>query len=218
VAETTEPGTTDQGTTEPRTTEPGTTDPETTGQKSMAIPLTAFAVGAVVALLVGVFGRVHDPTLQGTTDLGYSTVLAMKTVVATVVAVLVVVQVGTALWIYGKLGIRAPSWLGTAHRITGATALVLSLFIAYHCLWSLGLEVGTLPDGAPVSTRTLVHGLIGCAVIGAMVVKVVAVRSRRAPGWFLPVAGGVLFSLLVLAILTSAVWYIGQEGWPTRAG
>src|SRR4051794_37972273 len=89
VAETTEPGTTEPGTTEPRTTEPGTTDPETTGQKSMAIPLTAFAVGAVVALLVGVFGRVHDPTLQGTTDLGYSTVLAMKTVVATVVAVLV---------------------------------------------------------------------------------------------------------------------------------
>jgi len=103
VAETTEPGTTDRGTTER----------ETTGQKSMAIPLTAFAVGAVVALLVGVFGRVHEPTLQGTTDLGYSTVLAMKTVVATVVAVLVVVQVGTALWIYGKLGIRAPSWLGT---------------------------------------------------------------------------------------------------------
>jgi hypothetical protein len=184
----------------------------------MAIPLTAFAVGAVVALLVGVFGRVHDPTLSGTTTLGYSTVLAMKTVVATVVAVLVVVQVGTALWIYGKLGIRAPSWLGTAHRVTGATALVLSLFIAYHCLWSLGLEVGTLPDGAPVSTRTLLHGLIGCAFIGAMVVKVVAVRSRRAPGWFLPVAGGLLFSLLVLAILTSAVWYIGQEGWPTQAG
>src|SRR3954468_20672107 len=96
-------------------------------QKSMAIPLTAFAAGAAVALLVGVFGRVHDPTLQGTTTLGYSTVLEMKTVVATVVAVLVVAQVVTALWIYGKLGIRAPSWLGTVHRITGATALVLSL-------------------------------------------------------------------------------------------
>jgi hypothetical protein len=199
-------------------TDQETNERETTERKSMAIPLTAFAAGAVVALLLGVFGRVHDPTLQGTTTLGYPTVLAMKTVVATVVAVLILVQVVTALWIYGKLGIRAPSWLGTAHRITGATALVLSLFVAYHCLWSLGLEVGTLPDGAPVSTRTLVHGLIGCAVIGAVVVKIVAVRSRQAPGWFLPVAGGLLFSLLVLAILTSAVWYIGQAGWPTRTG
>jgi hypothetical protein len=189
-----------------------------TAQKSMAIPLTAFAVGAVVALLVGVFGRLHDPTLAGTTTLGYSTVLAMKTVVATGVGVLVVVQLVTALWIYGKLGIRAPSWLGKLHRTTGATALVLSLFVAYHCLWSLGLEVGHLPDGEPVSLRTFVHGLLGCAVMGAIVVKIVAVRSRRAPGWFLPVAGGLLFSLLVLAILTSAVWYISTDGWPTRVG
>ncbi|HLM05822.1 MAG TPA: DUF6529 family protein [Blastococcus sp.] len=191
---------------------------DTTAEKSMAIPLTAFGVGAVVALLVGVFGRVHDPTLNGTTTLGYSTVLAMKTVVATAIGVLVVVQLITALWIYGKLGTRAPSWLGTVHRTTGGTALVLVLFVAYHCLWSLGLEVGRLPDGEKVSTRTLVHGLLGCAVMGAIVVKIVAVRSRRAPGWFLPVAGGLLFTLLVLAILTSAAWYITTKGWPSQAG
>ena len=191
----------------------------TTAQKRMSIPLTAFVAGAVVALLVGVFGRVHQPTLSGTTTLGYPTVLAMKTVVSTGIAVLVVVQVVTALWMYGKLGIRAPSWLGTAHRATGATALLLSLFVAYHCLWALGLEVvGTLPNGHVVTTRVFVHGLIGCAVVGAMAVKIVAVRSRRAPGWFLPVAGGLLFSLLVLAILTSAVWYVGEKGWPSQAG
>jgi hypothetical protein len=191
---------------------------ETTERKSMAIPLAAFTAGAVVALLVGVFGRVHDPTLNGTTTLGYRTVLEMKTVVATAIAVLVVVQLLTALVLYGKVGIRGPSWLGTAHRATGATTLVLTLFVAYHCLWSLGLEVGHLPDGVTVSARTFVHGLLGCAVIGAIVVKVVAVRSRRAPGWFLPVAGGLLFSLLVLAILTSAAWYIGTEGFPTPGG
>ena len=191
---------------------------EHTAQRSMAVPLTAFAAGAVVALLAGVFGRVHDPTLDGTTTLGYSTVLAMKTVVATGIAALVVVQLLTALWIYGKLGLRAPAWLGTVHRSTGALAVLLSLFVAYHCLWSLGLEVGTLPDGEKVSTRTLVHGLLGCTVVGAVVVKIVAVRSRRAPGWFLPVAGGLLFSLLVLAILTSAAWYVGAKGWPSQAG
>jgi hypothetical protein len=184
----------------------------------MAIPLTAFGAGAVVALLVGVFGRLHDPTLNGTTTLGYPTVLAMKTVVATGIGVLAVVQLVTALWLFGKLGIRAPSWLGTVHRTTGGTALVLVLFVAYHCLWSLGLEVGRLPDGEKVSTRTFVHGLLGCAVVGAIVVKIVAVRSRRAPGWFLPVAGGLLFSLLVLAVLTSAAWYVTTKGWPSRVG
>lgn len=194
------------------------TEHRTSERKGMAIPLTAFAAGAVVALLVGVFGRVHDPTLTGTTTLGFATVIQMKVVLSVVVAVLAVVQVVGALWLYGKLGVAAPSWLGTAHRVTGTLALLLSVFVAYHCLWALGLEVGSLPDGAPVSTRTVVHGVIGCLVIGAIVVKLVAVRSRRAPGWFLPVAGGLLFTLLVLAVLTSAVWYIGAEGWPTRVG
>jgi hypothetical protein len=189
-----------------------------TAQKGRSIPLAAFAAGAVVAVLVGVFGRLHDPTLDGTTTLGYPTVLAMKTVVSTVVGVLAVVQLLGALWMYGKLGVKAPSWVGTAHRTTGVIAVLLSVFVAYHCLWSLGLEVGTLPDGTPVSTRSFVHGLLGCAVVGALVVKVTAVRSRRAPGWFLPVAGGLLFSLLILAVLTSVTWYIGTKGWPSQAG
>ena len=62
------------------------------------------------------------------------------------------------------------------------------------------------------------HGVLGCAVFGAVVVKVVAVRSRRAPGWFLPVAGGLLFALLMVVVLTSAAWYVGANGWPSRSG
>ena len=187
----------------------------TTAQKSLAVPLAAFTVGALVALLVGVFGRVHDPTLDGTTSLGFRTVIEMKVVVSTAVGVLAVLQVVTALWLYGKLGIRAPTWLGTAHRITGTVTLVLAVFVAYHCLWALGLESGTLENGEKVPTRAVVHGVLGCAVIGAVVVKVAAVRSKRAPGWFLPMAGGLLFALLVLGVLTSAVWYVDQEGWPS---
>jgi len=191
---------------------------ETDTQGKMAIPLTAFAAGAVVALLVGVFGKVHDPTLAGTTTLGFKTVIDMKVVLATVVGVLAVGQVIGALWLYGKLPMAAPSWLGTAHRISGTVALVLSVFVAYHCLWALGLESGTLHDGTPVPTRTVVHGVLGCAVMGAIVVKVVAVRSRRAPGWFLPVAGGLLFALLVVVVLTSAGWYVSEKGWPDAGG
>lgn len=191
---------------------------DNTAQKGMALPLTAFGAGAVVALLLGVFGKVHDPTLNGTTTLGFATVIQMKVVVTTVIAVLVVLQLTGALWMYGRLGIKAPSWLGRAHRATGIIAVLLSVFVAYHCLWALGLESGTLKDGGKVGLRTVVHGVLGCAVFGAVVVKVVAVRSRRAPGWFLPVAGGLLFTLLVAVVLTSAVWYIGAKGWPTAGG
>jgi hypothetical protein len=190
----------------------------TAAPKSMAVPLTALAGGAVVALLIGVFGKAHDPTLDGTTSLGFDTVIGMKVVLSTVIGVLAVLQIVGALWIYGKLGIKAPSWLGTAHRVSGITALALSLFVAYHCLWALGLESGTLADGEKVPMRTVVHGVLGCAVFGAVAVKVVAVRSRRAPGWFLPVAGGLLFALLIVVVLTSAGWYLDEKGWPSSKG
>lgn len=191
---------------------------DTTAPKGMGIPLAAFAAGAVVALLLGVLGKVHDPSLDGTTTLGFDTVIDMKVVISTLIGGLAVLQAIGALWMYGKLGVAAPSWLGTAHRITGTVAVLLSLFVAYHCLWALGLESGTLENGEKVPARAVVHGVLGCAVVGALVVKVVAVRSKRAPGWLLPVAGGLLFALLVVVVLTSAVWYLGDQGWPSSAG
>lgn len=66
--------------------------------------------------------------------------------------------------------------------------------------------------------RTVVHGVLSCAVFGVVVVKVAAVRSRRAPGWFVPVAGGLLFGLLIAAVLTSAGWYVNKNGWPGAGG
>lgn len=189
---------------------------QTTAPRSMTVPLVAFAAGAVVALLVGVFGIVHDPSRGHTTTLGFDTVIGMKVAVSMVVGVMAVLQLIGAVWLYGRLGIKVPPWLGAVHRVSGTVTLALAVFVAYHCLWTLGLETGRL--GQEVPTRKAVHGLLGCAVFGAVVVKVVAVRSRRAPGWFLPVAGGLLFALLVAVVLTSAVWYVGTKGWPGSGG
>lgn len=191
---------------------------DTNAPRGMAVPLAAFGAGALVALLVGVLGTVHAPSLGGTTTLGFDTVLQMKVVVSTVIGLLAILQVLGALVTYGKLGITAPSWLGTAHRTGGTIAVILSVFVAYHCLWSLGLQTVAIAGGGAVPLRTMVHGLAGCAVVGAIVVKVTAVRSRRSPGWFLPVAGGLLFALLVVVVLTSVVWYLGENGWPGSGG
>ena len=73
---------------------------------------------------------------------------------------------------------------------------------------------GHLHKGEKVGPPTVVPGGLGCAVVGAVAVKVAAVRAKRAPGWFLPVAGGLLFSLFVLVVLTSAGWYYANYGWP----
>ena len=124
--------------------------------KSIALPLAGFTVGAIIALHVGVFGKVHDPTLDGTTTLGFDTVIDMKVVLSTVIGVLVVLQLVGALWMYGKLGRPAPSWVGPAHRTSGTIALVLAVFVGYHCLWALGLETGTLHTGEKVPTLAVV--------------------------------------------------------------
>jgi hypothetical protein len=180
----------------------------------MTAPLVAFAAGAAVAVLTGVFGRLHDPTTDGTTTLGFHTVIQMKVILSTVVALCVLFQGFSALVIYGKLPITAPPWLGKAHRASGTTALVLAAIVAYHCLWALGLEYGHIHSGQKVGARTVVHGVLGCMIVGTAVVKIVAVRSRRAPGWFLPVVGGLLFTLFIAVILTSTLWYYVNYGWP----
>jgi hypothetical protein len=182
---------------------------EVTRSRSGRIPLVAVALGAAVAVLLGVNDRRHPGSAHLVT-LGFGSVIEMKTWLALVVGVLLLGQLVGGLWMYGRLGRPAPRWVGSAHRAAGVVAVVVSLPVAYDCLLAFGIQT--------YQTRVLVHALLGCAAYGALVVKVFAVHSRTSPGWFLPVAGGVLFALFMAAVLTSAVWYSVQYGFPTGHG
>ena len=63
-----------------------------------------------------------------------------------------------------------------------------------------------------VSCRVFVHGLAGCLFYGAFASKVLIVRAKGLPGWVLPVAGGLVFTGLVAAWLTSAFWFFNTQG------
>ena len=108
---------------------------------------------------------------------------------------------------FGKLPFAAPAWAGTAHRMSGRLAFIVSLPVAYHCLWSLGFQ--------DTDTRVLLHSLFGCSVYGAFAAKVTIVNSRGLPSVALPVAGGIMFAVLIGAWLTSALWFIDNQGWPS---
>lgn len=178
-----------------------------TPARSNRIPLVAFALGAAVAVLLGVNDRRH-PGGAEPIKLGFNSVIQMKTALSIGIGVLLLVQLALALWMYGKLGrSSAPSWVGPVHRGTGIVAFLVSLPVAYNCLLAFGVQT--------YEPRVLAHALLGCAVYGAFVVKLFAVRSHSAPSWFLPVAGGVLFAVFMAAVLTSAVWYSVQYGFPT---
>ena len=167
----------------------------------------ALLCGAVVTVLLGVNGRRH-PSGAHPVKLGFASVIEMKTWFALGIGVLLLVQLALALRMYGRLGrSAAPRWVGPVHRTVGIVALVASLPVAYDCLLAFGIQT--------YEPRVTAHALLGCAAYGAFVVKVFAVRSRSSPSWFLPVAGGVLFAILMAAVLTSAVWYSVEYGFPT---
>jgi hypothetical protein len=159
-----------------------------------------------VALGLGIYGNVHDPSQELVFTLFFSTTIAMKVWFATLGALLAVVQVLLALWLYGRLPWSAPPWAGDAHRISGRLAFLVTLPVAYHCLWSLGFQ--------DTDTRVLAHSLLGCAFYGAFAAKVLVVRSRGLPGIALPVAGGLVFAALVAAWYTSGLWFIRDSGFP----
>jgi Family of unknown function (DUF6529) len=174
------------------------------------VVLTAVAAGAVLSVALGVYARVHTPTGGTIALFGFDSMIEMKVWLALVTGVLVLAQLVTALWMYGRLGRPAPARIGLVHKTLGLVALVVSLPVAYHCLWSIGFETMT--------ARVLLHSLAGCLVYGAFVVKVIGLHASGAPGWLVPIAGGTLFTLLVVTVLTSAVWYLGAHGLPSGGG
>jgi hypothetical protein len=163
---------------------------------------------AAVAVSLGVYAKVHPPALRPLFLVGFSGMLQLKTWLATGALVLVLVQVATALWMWGRLPAAgpAPGWVPPAHRWSGSAAFVLTLPVALHCVWSLGF-VTTTP-------RVLAHGLAGCAFYGAYAAKMLGLRLRRLPGWALPVLGGAVFALFLLIWTTSALWFFTRSGVP----
>jgi hypothetical protein len=170
--------------------------------------LLAGGVGAAIALTLGIYGNAHSPATDLSITLGFANTITMKVWLATVAVGFAVVQLSTALWMYGRLPVReGPAWLGSLHRISGRLAFLFSLPVAYHCLYQLAFQDTT--------ARVLFHSLLGCAFYGAFAAKVVVVRSHSLPGAALPIAGGLVFTILVAVWLTSGLWFISENGFPS---
>ena len=161
----------------------------------------AAGVGVVVALALFVIGQVHTPDATGLFGRHGVAVIRLKAQVATVVLVLALAQVTSALWMYRRLpGVgKAGPPVRMLHRICGATLFLLSLPVAAQCILAYGVQLNGL--------RVAVHSLAGCFFYGAFAAKMLVVRSRRLPGWALPVAGGLLVSLVVVLWYSAALWY-----------
>jgi hypothetical protein len=177
--------------------------PGVAGRGSAAVRLAGIgllAAGVTASLYVA--GRLNTPDyafgLFGQAGLG---AIALKSMLASCTLGLAVLQVLLALWIYRKLPLAGspPRPVRLTHKIIGFGLFALTVPIAVHCLLAYGVQLTSL--------RVAVHSLAGCFFYGAFAAKVLLVRTRRLPGWALPVAGGMLAVVVAVLWYTSALWY-----------
>ena len=180
---------------------------------SRRAPQWGLAVVTLVALAVGgmlaAFALAHPGDRATLFTLGFSAVLPMKSWLTTAAAALVIVQVLSALAMWGKLpGVTStPSWVSGLHRWSGTVAFVLTVPVAFTCMWSLGF--------ATYSPRVLVHSILGCALYGVFAAKMLALRMHRLPGWVVPVLGGLLAAVITGLWFGAAFWYFTSGIGPT---
>lgn len=134
----------------------------------------------------------------------FSDTIHMKAWLATGAITLALFQVLSAARLF-ELFQWAPAgrFWGRMHRMSGYLAILLTLPVAYHCIFLLGFET--------TSPRVAIHSILGSAFYGAFAVKVILVRSRGFPGWALPFAGGLLFAILAGLWSTSSLYLFSSS-------
>jgi hypothetical protein len=168
----------------------------------------AAGLGIGVAAVLAAYARVSPGDGAAISTFGFSALYAMKSWLTTAAMVLVVVQVISALAMWGRLpgAAASPVWAVPLHRWSGVVAFVLTLPVAFQCIWSAGFSDDT--------ARTFIHSLAGCLFYGAFAAKMLSLRLRGLPGWVLPVLGGLLAVILTVVWFSSAFWYLTQSGQP----
>jgi Family of unknown function (DUF6529) len=166
--------------------------------------LTAVVVGALVAVGLGVFGKVHEPRFFALNVAGFSSGTAVKSWLATLAILLALFQLVFAFVMYRLIPGGRTAWIATAHVWSGRLAVLATVPVAVHCLYALGF--GSY-DG-----RVLFHSLFGCFFYGAFVTKMVLLTRNGLRGWMIPIAGGLVFFVLVYVWLTSALWFFQANG------
>jgi hypothetical protein len=161
----------------------------------------ALLAGCATAVVLGVYAGVHRPTGAALNLAGFSNAGYAKAWLATIAAVLGLVQLGTGARFSRASG---PAWTAPVHRWSGRVAVILTVPVAVHCMYALGFQTLTV--------RVLLHSVLGCVFYGVFVAKMLVLTRRGMPSWAVPVLGGCLFAALIGLWVTSALWLFTARG------
>jgi hypothetical protein len=135
----------------------------------------------------------------------FSSAIAAKVWLASTAGALAIVQVSTGARIFGKVKRVVPippPYVNRIHRWSGRLAILVTLPVAFHCIFILGFQT--------TDARVLAHSIVGSLVYGVIAVKVFFVRDRDHPRLTLPIVGTTLFATLATLWATSSLWYFTQ--------
>ena len=143
-------------------------------------------------------------------ELTRGNVSQVKTVLASIVAVLALYQVFLMAVGYGKLNLpflkaRAASM---AHRSIGDSILLITALVALMCIGYFEVEDGIEHARNEETTRATIHVVAGFSLLGVLGLKVVVIRWWHALGRFLPHLGITVFVLFLVTWVTSAGNYL----------
>jgi hypothetical protein len=186
-------------------------DARAEGPRRLGGLLVPLGLGVAIAGGLYVFGTQHTPDYSGTALFGRTAAdtLPLKSWLASGLLGLAVLQVVLALWMFGMVPRVRPAGrpVRNLHRGIGVAVIALSVPIAYHCAFAYGVQTH-------LDARVAIHSLAGCFLYGAVAAKLLVVRSRRLPGWALPLAGGLVVVTVAALWYTSALWYFNDYALP----
>jgi Family of unknown function (DUF6529) len=187
---------------QPTTAAVASDDPQAGSRSPERTLVGILLIGSAVSVGLGVLGRVHEPTGHALFLYGFSRIVDMKVWLGSIAAGLAMVQLTTALWMYRRIPGPSPSVARRVHRISGVAAVVVSMPVAFQCLWAFGFGTSSL--------RVIVHSAAGCLLYGAFVAKMLALRSHGLPARTVPVLGASVLTALVVTWATSALWWLAR--------
>jgi hypothetical protein len=132
----------------------------------------------------------------------FSSTIAAKAWLASAAGVLAIVQISTGARIFGKITRFVPippPYVNRVHRWSGRLAVLVTLPVAFHCIFILGFR--------STDARVLAHSILGSLVYGVIAVKLFFVHDRDHPRVTLPIVGTTLFATIATLWATSSLWY-----------
>ena len=138
------------------------------------VPLWGLVAGAAVAVALGVYSVLHQPTGRDFVLYGFESAASWKNALTLVVALLLVAQAALSFKLAGLFGLRATTrpWLSELRRLLATLAVGFSLPVAFHCVWVLGFG----SDSLALST---LHSILGCVAYGCVVAALWPDRAER---------------------------------------